>query len=60
MRALMDVIPLDAGLVRGSHGRAETSSDEGPVFLTSEPQLAPAGTVDATMVKELMLEHVFA
>jgi hypothetical protein len=59
LRTLMDVIPLDAGLVRGSHGRADTPPEHGPVFLSSEPDLLPPGTVDATMVKELMLAHVF-
>jgi predicted AlkP superfamily pyrophosphatase or phosphodiesterase len=35
MRYLMDVIPLDAKLVRGSHGRLPDDVDDGPVFLCS-------------------------
>lgn len=58
-RTLMDVIPLDATLVRGSHGRGDTGSERGPVILSSEPDLLPTGTVDARMVKDLMLAHVF-
>jgi len=58
-RALMDVIPLDASLVRGSHGRPTDAAADGPVFITSESTLAPAGPVDATKVKELILRHVF-
>jgi len=35
-RYLMDVIPLDATLVRGSHGLVdETATDDAPVFLSS-------------------------
>jgi hypothetical protein len=36
-RYLMDVIPLDAGLVRGSHGRLPDDPRDGPVFLSTEP-----------------------
>jgi predicted AlkP superfamily pyrophosphatase or phosphodiesterase len=35
MRYLMDVIPLDARLVRGSHGRIPEEPLDGPVFLSS-------------------------
>ena len=35
MRYLMDVIPLDATLVRGSHGRLPDDLRDGPVFLAS-------------------------
>ncbi len=59
MRALMDVIPLDASLVRGSHGRADTPDARGPLVMSSEAALLPDGIVDATEVKQLMLDHVF-
>ena len=32
-RALLDVIPLDASLVKGSHGRIPENTDEWPVFI---------------------------
>ncbi len=41
-RYLMDVIPLDASLVRGSHGRLPETPGAGPVFISSEPGLVPA------------------
>jgi predicted AlkP superfamily pyrophosphatase or phosphodiesterase len=59
LRTLMDVIPLDASLVKGSHGRADTAEGMGPVFISSEPDLVPQGPIDATDVKDLMLRHVF-
>jgi predicted AlkP superfamily pyrophosphatase or phosphodiesterase len=58
-RALLDVIPLDTSLVKGSHGRLPESPDEGPLFLTSAPEHLPAGTISATDVKALVLAHVF-
>jgi hypothetical protein len=33
----MDVIPLDARLVKGSHGRIPEDPKDGPVFLCSRP-----------------------
>ncbi len=54
-RMLMDVIPLDPSLVRGSHGVATT----GPVLVSSEPDLLPReGAVHATQVKDLVLRHL--
>lgn len=59
-RQIMDVIPLDARLVRGSHGRATDDPDDGPVLITSRPELLPqSGSVPATAVKDTMLAHVF-
>jgi predicted AlkP superfamily pyrophosphatase or phosphodiesterase len=58
-RTLLDVIPLDTSLVKGSHGRVTERAEDGPVFMTSVPELLPDGPVDATSVKELLLAHVF-
>ncbi len=58
-RTLLDVIPLDASLVRGSHGRLTDRDEDGPVFLSSMPEMLPPGPVAATAVKELILDHVF-
>lgn len=58
-RYLMDVIPLDAGLVRGSHGRADDTHEQGPIFMTTEPKLLPGNRVRATDVYSLLQDHVF-
>jgi hypothetical protein len=55
----MDVVPLDATLVRGSHGRATADMMDGPVLISSDPALLPAGAVSAASVKALMLRHMF-
>lgn len=54
MRYLMDVIPLDTSLVKGSHGRLPERPEDGPVFLSSEPQDLP-DVVEMTSVKERLL-----
>jgi predicted AlkP superfamily pyrophosphatase or phosphodiesterase len=59
MRYLMDVISLDSSLVKGSHGRVTEDSRQGPVVIGSEAGLLPAGPVQATSVKELVLDYVF-
>jgi hypothetical protein len=59
-RYLMDVVPLDGSMVRGSHGRLTDRFEDGPVLLTNRPDLLPAeGAVPATAVKEVVMEHLF-
>jgi predicted AlkP superfamily pyrophosphatase or phosphodiesterase len=57
-RYLMNVIPLDATLVRGSHGRVPASLADGPVLVSSEAG-AVSETVAPTAVRDLLLSHVF-
>lgn len=55
----MDVIPLDAGLVKGSHGRVTDSPDAGPLFMTTAPHLLQGDSLAATGVRDLLLRHLF-
>jgi predicted AlkP superfamily pyrophosphatase or phosphodiesterase len=57
MRYLLDVIPLDASLVRGSHGRPTDRPGEGPLLMSSEPDLLP-DAVHAVDVKDIVLRHL--
>ncbi len=59
MRYLMDVIGLDATVVRGSHGRPTDRAEEGPLFITTAPDLLADGPVPAAAVKQLLLDHLF-
>ncbi len=59
-RTLLDVIPLDPDLVKGSHGRLPDDPAMGPVLISSEPALLPDAEVCATEVKDLLLRHLFA
>jgi len=57
-RYLMDVIPLDASLVRGSHGHITTSTNEGPLFITHQTHLVDTDIIEATDVCSLILKHL--
>jgi predicted AlkP superfamily pyrophosphatase or phosphodiesterase len=57
-RTLMDVIPLDASLIKGSHGVPPSDPANGPVFISSEPSLLPDSGIQATDVCSLMLKHL--
>jgi predicted AlkP superfamily pyrophosphatase or phosphodiesterase len=58
LRMLMDVIPLDATLVKGSHGRRPASVSHFPVFISSRPELMGKGAIESTGVCELLKRHV--
>ncbi|BAY30094.1 type I phosphodiesterase/nucleotide pyrophosphatase [Nostoc carneum NIES-2107] len=57
-RYLMDVIPLDASLVRGSHGCVTTSQSEGPMFISHQTHLINEDVIPATDVCSLILQHL--
>jgi predicted AlkP superfamily pyrophosphatase or phosphodiesterase len=59
-RSLLEIVPLDATLVKGSHGRLPESAEDGPVWIDSEPDEALPDVVPATEVKELILARLFA
>ncbi|WP_266367625.1 alkaline phosphatase family protein [Tellurirhabdus rosea] len=46
-RYLMNVIPLDATLIKGSHGRTGTAREHHPVFISNQ---SDGGTLEATAV----------
>jgi len=56
-RSLLDVIPTDATLVRGSHGRLPTSIDESPLLISNCPDAIPADALIAVDVMETILRH---
>ena len=58
-RYLMDVIPLDATLVKGSHGRPTDDPGDGPLFMTRQQDLLPEKELQATDVGPLILKHLF-
>lgn len=58
-RYLMELIPLDASLINGSHGRVADKTCDGPILMTSEPRLLEKDLIDATSVCDVLLDHVF-
>ena len=59
-RYLMNVIPLDASLVKGSHGRITESVDDGPFLISSRKDGVKDGVIESTAVRDLILDHLFA
>jgi len=57
LRMLMDVIPLDASLVKGSHGRRPADKRDWPVFITSQPGILGAKEIESTDVFQILLRH---
>jgi predicted AlkP superfamily pyrophosphatase or phosphodiesterase len=57
-RGLLKVIPLDASLVRGSHGRRPENENDWPLLLLEKPQAGPAKTLLAEEVHGELLRYV--
>jgi len=57
-RYLMNVIPLDASLVKGSHGAVDTPPEYYPVLITEDP--VGQNEVQATDVYEVIWRHLVA
>lgn len=57
MRMLMDVIPVDASLVRGSHGRCPADVLEWPILLSTRADILSKPMVDSLDVFELLRKH---
>ena len=57
-RSLLDVIPLDATLVKGSHGRPAAGFNEGPILMTKQTDLLPSDSVAPTDVFHVILRHL--
>ena len=55
LRMLLDVIPLDATLVKGSHGRRPADKKDWPVFIASQPEFLSAKEVESTDVFQILL-----
>ena len=55
----MNVIPLDASLVRGSHGRVTESLDDGPLLISSERDGVTKADAGIDRVRDVILDHLF-
>ena len=54
-----DVIPLDAALVKGSHGRQPAAPGEWPVLISSCSDVRPGPLIESTEVFELLKKLMF-
>jgi len=58
-RTLFDVVPLDPGLVRGSHGVAAQHDDDRPVLIGDGEAPPGDGSILMTAVRDLVLRALF-
>jgi predicted AlkP superfamily pyrophosphatase or phosphodiesterase len=57
LRMLMDVISLDAALVKGSHGRRPADRRDWPVLITERPEFLGAKQIESTDVHHVLLHQ---
>ncbi len=57
-RMLMDVVPLDATLVKGSHGRRPMDKIDWPVFITERPETLDTKQIESTDVFHVLQQHL--
>ena len=58
LRMLMDVIPLDASLVKGSHGCRPSDPLDWPILISKYAHLAPKKALDSTDVYSVLRSHI--
>ncbi len=57
-RSPMNLIPLDATLVKGSHGRIDGSTDNWPVLISRNTSLLPQQSIKPTSVFDMLINQV--
>ncbi len=57
-RTVLDIIPLNATLIKGSHGVVPEEKDDYPIFITNKREIALAQNILATDVYSLLKKHV--
>ena len=60
-RTLLDIVPLDATIVKGSHGRLDNAPKERPVLITQGEGTSGGGAdeIACEAVRGAVLDHVF-
>ncbi len=59
LRSLLDIIPLDASLVKGSHGRVSQVTKDKPILITPNPNIPIAENLPCHKVYDVILDHLF-
>lgn len=58
LRYLLDIIPLDATLLKGSHGRIEEKEENWPLLITQHPEMLGESPLEPIEVYDLILKHL--
>ena len=59
VRTTLDVIPLDAGLVRGSHGRTDPEPGQEPVLIGLDQSTPEGETIPCEAVRSILMGAMF-
>jgi predicted AlkP superfamily pyrophosphatase or phosphodiesterase len=59
-RTLMDFIPLDASLIKGSHGRIPESEEDWPIIVSQNKKLIQNSRTEPDAVFGIIMEHIFS
>jgi predicted AlkP superfamily pyrophosphatase or phosphodiesterase len=57
-RTSLDVIPLDASLIKGSHGRPTDDPRDGPLVIGARWEPQTDGTIPMSAIKDIVLHHL--
>ncbi|MEM9000066.1 MAG: nucleotide pyrophosphatase/phosphodiesterase family protein [Bacteroidota bacterium] len=57
-RTVMDIIPLKADLIKGSHGRIPEDEEDFPILISNRADLVKANRVDAIKVFSILESHI--
>ena len=57
-RTVLDIIPLKAELIRGSHGRIPENKEDYPIFISNSKTYQGKQEIDAIDVFNLLKQHV--
>ena len=57
-RTVLDIIPINATLVKGSHGRVPEGKDDFPILISNQKDFMPTETVSAIEVFDVLVKHV--
>ncbi len=57
-RTVLDIIPLKADLIKGSHGRIPEDKEDYPIFISNKKDYLPKATVQAIDVYQLIENHL--
>jgi len=57
-RTVLDIIPLDATLIKGSHGRVPEENADYPILISDNPNASFEKQVDATEVFTILENHI--
>ena len=57
-RTVMNIIPIDATLIKGSHGRLTEDKDDYPIFISNYTDAINENTITAIQVRDLIEDHL--